>query len=611
MTLSLKPSFEDLIVISAVILLVIFLLIRRYLSVKGTARKIESSQELRNQRVGDILNLGCLVLTLAILALSFLPRGTVWFALRLVVLSLVAMYAFYKPQSKLTILYLVINIAAASIAPMISLGFTAGEADQIGHISAAQTILANGHITRLQLGGLEDPYYVIFPVLDFLIAGLSSLTGLNPFLSLGILQVLIPIIAALSVIYISRFLTGDYLASVVAVLIFLATDRLALWYLIPENLAVFFGLIALIPLIGFVMNPSKVALVFLILFATFTNLVHASFGGLLVMALPLIAFAYWRKRIGYSAFVITSAITVVIALLSYWTIWNITTSVGSRVQFVLATFLHAFTGAAVTTLSTKQSLLALYSSYAFLSWALPAAIAGFYLVDKFLSRKLDLLSNRSAVRDKRDIFLMPATIIAFIILVVGFYSTYGEGSLALERYTDIPAYAVFMITATVVATTMMRDYKKPVTILIMALLIVSLVLGGSQLNWAPDQYQSSSYGYTNQQAFYSSNTILNFLPNTIPLYHAPTLQFINYWNMNTSTVLPEKTLVPLGGVANAIDGNRSATASFLVSTFAKSRTQDYFLLGSDQIVNYNRTFDSPYIDIVFSNGQDFVATGYH
>jgi hypothetical protein len=233
-----------------------------------------------------------------------------------------------------------------------------------------------------------------------------------------------------------------------------------------------------------------------------------------------------------------------------------------------------------------------------LSWALPTALAGSYFVYRVLSTRLEINS-------RRDIFLLPTTFVASVILVVGLYSTYGQGSLGLERYSDVPAFAVFMITSAVAGTMMVRQYRKPIAAIVIGLLVISLALGGTQLNWAPDQFHSS-YGYTTQQDFYSSRTILNFLPNNIVLYYAQTLQFLVYWNQvkNLNFTTP-------GNLATSIDSNRSATPYFLISYVKSQHTPVlYLFLGMDQFTNYSETINSPHIDVVYSNGQYYGILAY-
>jgi hypothetical protein len=326
LSLGVTLSFTNLIIVSTILLFILLLAF----FVFGPKRYLPStearSEAPRTRKIVDLLGVSSLVSTLLLLLFSFALREVGWFVLRLMSLFLIILYAYFRPQSKVTIVYLIVNVAAASLSPMISLGFPAGEADQRVHIIATNMIITNGHVYNIQLYPLEDQYYAVFPAMDFLISGLSLSTGLNSLLSLAILQLVLPVVAAISIIYVSRILTRDYLAATIAISILLATDRLAIWFLIPENLSLFYAMIAFLPLAAFMINPSKTYLFLILTFVTFANIAHASFGGLFVISFPLIALFFWWRKIGYMSEVITASVAVVTVLLSYWTIWNITTS---------------------------------------------------------------------------------------------------------------------------------------------------------------------------------------------------------------------------------------------------------------------------------------------
>jgi len=606
MVLSTTLSFTDLILVSTVLLFFVFLAIQ-FIARKKPGSSLEDVEKinLHHPMLKNALNAASLITTLLVLALSFLIRDSNWFILRLLSLCFITAYAYFNPHSKVTIFYIMINVIAACVAPMVSLGFTAGEADQIGHVMAANVILGNGgitpvgHLSSVQLTSLTiDQYYLQFPVLDYLIGGLSLLTGLNPFVSLGILQVLIPVIGILGVTYVTRLFTADYLAPVVALTIILATDRLALWFLIPQNLALFFALLAFLPLLSFLKNPHKLMLWLTILFVVFATFIHASFGGLFLFALPLLALGFWWKKVGYWSIVKSTVLVIAIAILSYWTIWNVTTSVNSRLGFVLSTFLSAFSGSAAPHLTSKASLLALSSGYAFLSWAVPAAISASYVVYKLVTTRLRTIQ-------RMDYFLLPMTAVGLVILGVGLFSTYGRGSLGLERYTDIPAYSAFLVTASVVVANLIRSRIKIVVALVVMLLFLSLFLGATQLNWAPDQFQSS-YSYTTYQDFYATRAIQAIIPaGGADIYRAPTLDYIFYWNYQANAPGSQnKTIIVSPNLIASIDANRSVSQSYFFSySSTTNEAVTYFFLGNDQFVNYSASTNSLGGNIVYSDGQ--------
>ncbi|MDH2902236.1 MAG: hypothetical protein PXY39_14835 [archaeon] len=544
------------------------------------------------------MSLGSITTCLVLLASSFLLRNVAWFVIEIISMAFIASYAFFNPKSKAIILYLVTIVVAASVAPIISLGFTAGEADQMGYLTVTQIIIASGHISSAQAVVFESQYYATFPILNFLASAISIMTGLNPLFTFAIMDTALPAAATIAIIYVVRKLTGDYFASTAAVMILLATDRLAFWDIISQNLSIFFALFALVPMVLFLSNPSKLPLILTILLAGFSNFVHAEFGGLFLISFSLIGVAYLFKKIEFRSAIISASATLVIMLGSYWTIWNISTSVGSSFQFIFDTFLREFSGAAPSAPIGRQSLLAITTSYAFLSWAVPVAIAASYIVYK-------VLSNKFEINNRLDIFLLLMTIAGLILLIIGLSSTYGQGSLSLERYSDVPGYTIFMITSSVVVTMIVRAGKKLISVFVIGLLIVSLALGGSQLNWAPDQFHSS-YSYATQQDYYASRTIINLLPTGIAMYSPDNLQYIFYWNTSKSAtfLVPTSLQIP-------INSNRSASFNFLISYLGiQHHAVTYLILGSDQILNYNATINSPQMDTVYSDRQSVIILGY-
>lgn len=591
MSISVTLSFTDLIIASTIFFSCLFFVM--ILSIAHNSKSASINLVSRNfppvSEISRYLNVSLLLSTSTLVVFSIFPRGTIWFIIRTISVSLLAVYSFYKPKSQVVPLYLAINVGLASLTPILSLGFSAGETDQLPHVQAVNIIQSAGHIFPSQEKSLTiDPYYNLFPVLDFLVADFSSVTGLNAFESFAVLQVILPLVITLAIVIACYLLTGDHLTGVLAILILLGTDRLAFWTLIPQNLALELAIIAFLLLILFIFNPSTPLALMTLIFILFSNFTHASFGGLFLLSLLLLAFAFSWRRIPMREKLTSLCAASAVGLVSYWAIWNITSSVNIRAEFILENLLNAFSGRTVLHLAAKNSLLAISTPYSFLSWAIPPSLAFSFVAYKILINRLKFLT-------KFEIFILSISSVALLILAIGLYSTYGAGSLGVERYTDVPAFLALMISGSVVGAALVRLGKKPVPSIVLGLVVLSLILGSTQLNWAPDQYQSS-YSYTNYEALQYSHSLSNMLPESVEIYYANVLGYTSYWN-NSKTLLYDK------GLQSKVDINRSISSHLLLAYATSAHTDIYFASGTDLIGGYNNLISSSKVDIVISDGE--------
>jgi hypothetical protein len=589
MPIAITLSFTELIVVSALVLSV-FLLFIQFRSAKSQKETVWSAPPF----LTSVLSIAVFLTTMIVFFMSFYPRGDDWFILRVVSLSLLAFYSLFKPRSQAIPVYLLLNVAASCIAPVVSLGFSAGDTDQVAHMLANNLIINTGHVTPAQEASFVlDPYYQIFPVADFLASSFSLVTGANIFLSFALLEVIIPVVVVLALILVTYYLTKSYVASVFSVLILLATDRLALWTFLPQDVALYYALFAFLPLAVFFMSGSRIAGVLAFTLILFANFAHASLGGLFLLSVPLVAAIFRWQRLAFRFRVEVLAASLIVGLATYWTVWNITNSVGIRVSFLLRSILNAFSGkVTITNAVAKQSLLALFSPYAFLSWSLPAALTlsyvGYYL-----------LARRFRIPTRREAFLIGTSLVSFFILVVGLYSSTTFGSVGLERYSDVPAYSVFAIVGSVAGYMVVQRGRKVFGIVVIALLVASLVVGGAQLNWAPERV-TSTYGYASYQQYQVTHTIASVLPGHIVLYYDEKLDYIQYWNFSKLST----DLVSLK-IQQAIDANRSTSSQYMISS--AQRTDVYYLMAPSLVTDYNSLVNSPHVNVVFSDGQDQVA----
>lgn len=579
-------TFTDLIIISTVLLSIFLFLVQR---ISSTSRK--KSEWRLNTWPMRLLGGACLVSSTSLILLSFFTRGDAWFILRVVSLCAVAFYSLFKKNSFVIPVYLLINVISSSVAPIISLGFSAGETDQIGHLLAANYIISNHEITRSQdfaFGNAQ--YYNVFPMVDFLVSSTSLASGANPFLSFAVLEVVIPVLATLALLVISYVFTGDFLPAVVAVLILLATDRLAIWVLIPQNLSAAYAIVAILCLILFLSRPSISLASLTLLFSLFSNFAHASFGGFLLLTLLLLSFIIYMRRFAFWSQLITLVLSAIVGLSSYWAIWNTSPNVSANINSVVQSFLNAISGKLFHLVGARStSLVALITPYNFLSWAVPPALAFSYVA-------YYLISGRFRISNKLDAFLVSSTGVGLFILIVGLFSTYNQGSIALERYTDIPAYVAMMITGSFGAVAIIKGGRKLLVCLIIALLLASLLAGSVSLDWTPDQI-TSTYGYVGHQEYIFSRSLSALLPSGINIFFAQKLMYAYYLNSSKTA-----EFVPAADTF-AINSNRSTSTSYLVSFTLHSRTNVYYAIGPSIVTDYSNLTYSPNMDFVLSNGQ--------
>jgi hypothetical protein len=596
--LALTLSFTNLIIASTLVLSALFLAIL-FLSVNEKRPFNWLTFYFSKKRTVDLLSALSLASSIALVLLSFYPRADLWFVLRIAALALLTVYGLCRPKSPVILICLALIVFASSIAPMASLGFSAGETDQIAHALSSGTIISSGHISRAQvLATGEDPYYAIFPVQDYLLSASTILTGLGIFGSFFVLQLVLPLLALVCIVAVTYALTRTYLASIVSVLIMLATVRLAIWTLIPQDLSMGLALVALVPIVWLVVNPGRAAVLLAFIFVVFSNVVHASFGGLFLAFIPLCALALSYWKIGSRSLMNVLAITTIVGIVSYWTIWNITSSFNSRFSFVVSSFVNAFTGSVSFGLPTKQSLLALGTPYAFLSWAVPPSLVFSFLVYK-------LIKNRFNIRDRVDALLLSGSAVGLVLLGIGLYTSYSFGSLGIERYSDVPAFTVFMIVGSTCSYLMLRYTRRSIGVLLISILLLSLWLGGTQLNWAPDQVQST-YGYTTGAEFITTHSIATYLPANITGYFAQTLGYTEYWNLTKFSTFSQPY-----GLGQPIDSNRSATPQFLISYASSSgHSTLYYLVGTTLITNNSQLESSSHMDFVLTNGQYEAIVAY-
>jgi hypothetical protein len=588
-------SFTDLILLSTVLLSAVFLALRLLTSRMENLMNLDNDVSyLRlNSNALQLLHLVCLFTTLTLLVISFFPRGTVWFILRLISLALLSVYALTNPKSATIPFYLLITVAASSIAPIVSLGFGAGEVDQLAHVLAVNYILSNGHIYLAQeaLFG-SDPYYHIFPVIDFLVSDVAKLTGLNAFFSIVFLEVLVPIVVCLALCNISYQLSRNYLPAILSVMILLASARLAVWLLIPQNLSLFYSLIALISLIGFVFHSSRISAGLTILFVFFANIAHASFGGIFLALTSIVALIFSIRKMSYKSKMSILAVTILVETVSYWVVWNLSSSFNSNFESILQEILTAFSSRSTTASVARISLLNLASPYSFLGFAVPCALSFSYAGYYFLER------STKAYR-KIEVLLICATIIAFVVLGIAFYSSTSFGTQAIERYSDVPTYTIFMIVGSLGGFSIIAGKRNFATIIVFGILIVSLGLSSYQLNWAPDQF-ASNYSYAGERELIFTHIISYMLPSDIIIYNSQVLIYLDYWNQTKSN-----TFVPPPDLATKISINRSITSDFLVSYVenGKVQTSMYLVFGVSLISDPSDIANSSHFDLISSDGQ--------
>jgi hypothetical protein len=583
-------TFTDLVALSTTGLSALLFFIHRFAS-----KNAKYNDWVTSKFALTLLGLCCLISSFSLLLLSFFVRNDTWFVLRIISLIFVSFYSLFKKSSFIIPLYLLIIVISSSIAPIVSLGFSAGEPDQIGHLLAVNYILANHKISSVQEAAFGNAqYYGNFPMIDFLASSFALVTGATPLLTFAILEVMIPVFAVLALLEISFGLTHNYLPATVAVLLMLSTDRLAIWVLIPQNFSAVLALAAILSLMLFVTRPSVVFAFLVIVFSLSSNFAHASFGGFLLLTILVLSLIAYMQKLSFWPRFMTLVVGAAVGLVSYWTIWNISPNVSGNVNGVIQSFLNAISGRVVHLVGARtESLIALITPYNFISWAVPPALALSFMANRLLVKKFK-------IDNKLDAFLASGTGVGFFILAIGLFSTYNQGSIALERYTDVPAYVAMMIIGSMGAAILMTSGKKLFAYTVMTILIISLIAGSISLDWTPDQI-SSTYGFAGHEEYTFTHSLSKLLPSSIDIFFAQKLMYTDYWNLSKATtfISPSDFL--------AINNNRSTSTSYLVSFSLHSRTNVYYALGPSLVKDYNNLTNSPNMDFILSNGQYVVV----
>lgn len=513
-------------------------------------------------------------------------RTELWFAL----FSLYMILSFFYARSELrsqrnlaTVSIVILSIVLSSIPFLQNQGVIFGP-DQWRDLEVTTYIVNEGSFE----GTLRSGYYSFIPLFNVINTVLTRITGLLPMNTFFVMQVVYSTIAILSIYLVVEKVSGGRKTAFIAIAIFLSTPRLTTIQAIPAVASISLGAL----LILFMMEL-KTSLLYIVPLVSFTTTVIHPIGVIPIMSVIIGIIVLGNIITRYKVPIQTESylrLMFTIVLLVTLVYWSIDTRVLMGVFNPLRRLLNI-----VVTLEYSPSVYTpqyfesefLIYSYA---WALPVAITAVYILKFLLFERTSTLQRRELVSN----FHISSAFIAFLLVIIAFFSILLSPGASLERYINVPAYLLMIFPTALILSDIISSRNKTFISIGLILLMVNIFIGTSSPNWAPFEnptfgaLRSTHFGYVEAQ------DIVTILPDGIRVYEDNDLPVVAIANLYMKNVRSDKSYQT---IRKAIQDLKSNSIDLANARYRSS----IFLIKTKEVIDeslYQST-----INVVYNNGR--------
>jgi len=526
-------------------------------------------------------------------------RPLVWFF----VFATIGMLALYFVNSsvpihrRFSIGFVILLAVVESLTPMIQNRLVLINSDQWRDLRVTTYIMNEG--TFQNAPGLGTGYYSFIPLFNVLNAEITQVTGWSAEVTFAFLQFAITLLSVISIYVIVAKLTGQASASIIAILLFLSTPRLSNVQVVPSTVGISLGFLLILLLVKENASSLRSVIILTSLLAFAVNIFHPV-GMIPILALCLgIIVMKWVPMIGKpSVDAISFAWRILsVCLLITLAYWTADSRVFLGIFNPALRLIHIFTSAAEAhpSLYQPQYQGAGFELFSF-AWALPVAFTAAYVLLVIMKRRGNTFSN-SALHQKVVVVASFAGLLLILSALVTVVVSPGGG---LEKYLNIPAYALLLLPSSFVFSLFLTSSKKIPIIIALLLLSASVVIGSRSPDWAP--FESPDFGAF-RSTFTSSieaNTLVTLVPNGARLYEDYDIPLAEVAILKQVEYMTDRNYDTTRKVVQMFEGN-------LFRPFDANYRDAVIVMKTDRIVN--KEMLTVYINIVYSSGRHVVVVG--
>jgi hypothetical protein len=520
-------------------------------------------------------------------------RTIIWFFV-FVLIGILSLYiaGFSTPNfRRLSIIVILVLAVVQSSMPILqNRGIIFGP-DQWRDLKITTYIIEKG--TFKDYPWLEPGFYSFIPLFNILNAAVSEILGCPAMVTIGILPVFFCLLSVLSIYAILKKLTGNVLISLIAVMIFLSTPRLAIVQAVPSTASISLGILLFFLFIKGAVSFSRNFMSPIALLA-FTIAVMHPIGVFIVLIISsgtlLLNHVYAKERLNPRIITFVKGVFA-FCLFIPLAYWSSAKEVFAGVFKPLTKFLLSLTKfEKAPSIYTPQYQSAGFEIFSF-AWALPVAFSAAYILTTFVTgwRKGSRLSQIT-LRQVIDV----CGLAGLLLILSAFASVMVDPGASVERYVNVIGYSLLILTASFVFGQFLFSKKKIVIFFAVLLLSANIVIGSSSPDWAP--FENPAFGairYT-FTSFIEANTMVNFLPNNIHLYEDHDIPLSSVGSMKNITLITYRSYQPTRAIIQIFKDN-----SF--TPFDPRYHDTVLVIKNDEIIDQNLLYN--YVNILYNSGK--------
>jgi hypothetical protein len=444
-------------------------------------------------------------------------RPFIWFLVFALIGSLALYFANSSTARHRKFSFVVVMLLAVleSSIPIIQNRGVLLNGDQWRDLKVTTYIVDEG--TFQDAPGLGTGYYSFIPLFNVLNAVISEIAGWPAIATFTVLQFAISLLSAISIYIIMMKITHHVPVSLMAVMLYFSTPRLANVQVIPSTVGIALGLLLILLLVKENASSLRNILLIVAILAFTINVFHpAGIIPILVVCLGLVAISYLSSRERLAAPTISFAKRMFgLCLLITFAYWTVDSHVFAGVFNPLVRLVKIFTNPDVSSpsLYTPQYGSAGFELYSF-AWALPVAFSAAYFIS--------ILRRRGGKpRLDRDLGRHVITVAAFaglFAISTAFLSVLISPGGGLEKYINIPGYLLLILPSTFVFGQFLSSHKKAIVLFAVLLFSANVVIGPRSPDWAPFENPHFGAFRSTFTSFIEANDMVTYIPDNTRLY---------------------------------------------------------------------------------------------
>lgn len=562
------------------------------------ARKAKSEKHLGSRERSTWLfsiycTLVCIFLIFSVYSVVIGQRPLVWF---LVFAFLGASTLYFAnssvaKQRAFAISVVILMAVIESLVPIIQNRGIVLNTDQWRDFEVTTYIVDKG--TFQNVPGLGTGYYSFIPLFNVLNAEISDIVGWPPIATFTLLQFSISLLSAISIYAIMMKLTDQASFSIIAVLLYSSTPRLANVQVVPSTASISLGLLLVLLLVKEYASSLRNILVIIAILAFTINVFHpVGIIPILVICLGVIAISYFSSNKGLIAPTISYARRIFgLCLLITLAYWTVDSHVFAGVFNPLVRLAQIMTSIGNVSSSGYRTQYegAGFEFYSF-AWALPVAVSGAYIALILRSR----VGKQWLDRDLRQQVIAVAAFAGVFIISMAFASVLIGPGGGLEKYLDIPGYLLLILPSAFVFAQLLSTRKKTIVLIALLLLSANAVIGSRSPDWAPFENPDFGAFRSTFTSFKEANTVVMFIPNNTRLYEDYDIPLDEIAHLGNTTFKTDRSYMT----------TRSIIEMFKENSF---RPFDPMYENATIVIKLNRIVDqrllTNYVNIVYDSGR--------